>query len=95
MLFCLILSFSFKVEKYYRPSVLCVCQVGHCKPDSSLPLPVLPPPGEFDIPVLDASERPCQIWSSALNGAALPPTSSDFQTGPSDEESGARAVQWL
>lgn len=72
--------------------MLCLCQVRHCKPDPSLPLPVLSPPGEFDIPVLDASECPCQIWSSALNGAPLPPTSSNFQTGPSDEESRARAV---
>lgn len=72
--------------------MLCLCQVRLCKPDPSLPLPVLPPTGEFDISVLDASERPCQIRSSALDGAPLPPTSSDFQTGPSDEESGARAV---
>lgn len=72
--------------------MLCLCQVRYCKPNPSLPFHVLSPQGEFDILVLDASECPCQIWSSALNGASLPPTSSNFQTGPSDEESGARAV---
>lgn len=72
--------------------MLCLCEVRHCKPNPSLPFSALSPQGKFDIPVLDASERPCQIGSSALNGTPLPPTSSNFQTGPSDEESGARAV---